>query len=99
MTSGAPNVSLAFLGVLALAIRSVEPEAVGRGFNPLVSLKWPDRGQGAAWANLRLDEFLADNEETLSLSEVQSICDHLLAGKVYLGGGGADERWTLEVAR
>lgn len=67
-----------------------------REMNPLCCLKWPDRAL-AAHQLVRLDDFLRDNEETLTISEVQEICDALAGGRVHEGGGGAAERWTLEV--
>lgn len=105
MTSGAPDFSLAALGILGFRVIPGRREYARAGvatepedFNPVVVLRWPGRaGEISSDSVLRLNEFLGENRETLTLSEIQAICDHLLAGKVYQGGGGSGERWTLEV--
>jgi hypothetical protein len=94
MNAGNPGISLAAMGFRGLSVSQVRDE-----FNPKVRLSWPDRVGFGDPVYTTFDAFLRDNEEALSLAEIQAICDFLLAGKVYSGGGGADERWNLEVAR
>lgn len=99
MTSRLSNLTFDRLGFRQIRISTIRAQ-VRAEFNPRCRLRWPDRRDDSwdgTWTNL--DRFLADNEDTLTVAEVQSICDHLLAGKVYEGGGGAGERWTLERAR
>ena len=92
--SPAPRCTLASVGVVAVRVeRRPDGRASSLPFNPLVVLRSESRTEGHV---TNLDEFLADNRDGLSLGDVQGICDHLAGGRVYHGGGGASEGWTLE---
>ena len=84
----------AAVGVLGLRVESKpDGRASALPFNPLVVLRAESEREGHVTT---LDEFLEANRDGLTLAEVQSICDHLCGGRVYHGGGGASEGWTLE---
>lgn len=108
MNHGGPNLSLAFVGVLGFTVKGgaggggemgpVGGQAVRQDFNPLCVLRWPMRTGADAAQFVGLNDFLAANTDSLSLSDIQTILDYLVAGIVYRAGGGADEPFTLEVS-
>lgn len=47
-------------------------------------------------ASISLDQFIADNLDGLSGSEIKDIRQTLAMGSTYVGGGGAEPEWSLK---
>ena len=106
MNHGGPNLSAVFVGVLGFSVGRVSRREVRRAratvrFNPLCVLRFPERARGDADAAIftSFDSFMESNRDWLTLSEIQTITDYLVAGHVYRSGGGADEPFSLEVSK
>jgi len=96
MTASAPNVPLGVLGIRTLWVVMAPEERAqaAEDSNPLCMLRRPDSRQAGC---VRWLDFVGDNADGIGAEEAREIFAVITAGRVWYGGGGAAERWSLEV--